>query len=90
MYRGNMKEVKRGTRFFTRNESENALFCFQNAFEAQCLVNQLQLYFSGSDRARTGLLEKFHHKPNEFKHSELVQQLESLDLSAISPQKRDE
>ncbi|XP_050686849.1 ATP synthase mitochondrial F1 complex assembly factor 1-like isoform X2 [Eriocheir sinensis] len=60
-----------------------------NAFEAQFLVNQLQLYFSGSDLARTGLLEKFHHRPNEFKHSELVQQLESLDLNAISPKKKD-
>lgn len=80
---------KEGNRCLNYNESVNAIFCFQNAFEAQFLVNQLQLYFSGSDIARTGLLEKFHHRPNEFKHSELVQQLESLDLNAISPPKKD-
>lgn len=61
---------------------------FQNAFEAQFLVNQLQLYFSGSDIARTGLLQKFHRSPDEFKHMELVEQLESLDLSSLAPKNK--
>ncbi|KAG0730097.1 ATP synthase mitochondrial F1 complex assembly factor 1 [Chionoecetes opilio] len=55
-----------------------------NAFEAQFLVNQLQLYYSGGDAARTALLEKFHHSPDQFRHMDLVQQLERLDLSILS------
>lgn len=71
------------------NASVNAVFCFQNAFEAQFLVNQLQLYFSGSDVTRTELLEKFHRNPDKFKHMELVEQLEHLDLTALKPQNKD-
>lgn len=56
----------------------------QNAYEAQFLVNQLQLYYSGGDKARTALLEKFHNNPDQFKHMELVDQLEKLDLSVLS------
>nr|XP_053628206.1 ATP synthase mitochondrial F1 complex assembly factor 1-like [Cherax quadricarinatus]XP_053628207.1 ATP synthase mitochondrial F1 complex assembly factor 1-like [Cherax quadricarinatus]XP_053628208.1 ATP synthase mitochondrial F1 complex assembly factor 1-like [Cherax quadricarinatus] len=55
-----------------------------NAFEAQFLVNQLQLYYGGSDKAKTKLLEKFHHAPDQFKHMELIDQLERLDLSMLS------
>ncbi|XP_045113055.1 ATP synthase mitochondrial F1 complex assembly factor 1-like isoform X1 [Portunus trituberculatus] len=55
-----------------------------NAFEAQFLVNQLQLYYGGGDKERTALLEKFHHSPGQFKHMELVEHLEKLDLSVLS------
>lgn len=55
-----------------------------NAYEAQFLVNQLQLYYSSSSKARTALLEKFHTSPDQFKHMELVDQLEKLDLSVLS------
>lgn len=55
-----------------------------NAFEAQFLVNQLQLYYGGSDRVKRALLEKFHLSPEQFKHMELVNQLEELDLSVLS------
>lgn len=72
---------------FSFNESQHIVF--QNAFEAQFLVNQLQLYFSGSDVARTRLLEKFHFRPHEFKHNELLQQLESLDLNAVTSEKKE-
>ncbi|MPC24876.1 ATP synthase mitochondrial F1 complex assembly factor 1 [Portunus trituberculatus] len=61
------------------------MVCFlQNAFEAQFLVNQLQLYYGGGDKERTALLEKFHHSPGQFKHMELVEHLEKLDLSVLS------
>lgn len=62
------------------------MLCFlQNAFEAQFLVNQLQLYYGGGgDKERAALLEKFHQSPDEFKHMELVEHLEKLDLSVLS------
>lgn len=59
-----------------------------NAFEAQCLANQVQLYFTGSDKAKTALLEAFHNTPAEFKHSDLIDQLETLDLSSLSVKKK--
>ncbi|KAK8375814.1 hypothetical protein O3P69_008511 [Scylla paramamosain] len=55
-----------------------------NAFEAQFLVNQLQLYYGSGDKERTALLEKFHQSPDQFKHMELVEHLEKLDLSVLS------
>lgn len=55
-----------------------------NAFEAQNLVNQLQLYYNGADIEKSALLEKFHKKPEEFKHKDLIEQLEKIDLSALA------
>lgn len=57
-----------------------------NAFEAQFLVNQLQLYYGGNDKVKKEILERFHHMPDQFKHTELINQLESLDLSSLSIQ----
>lgn len=48
--------------------------------EAQCLANQLQLYYSRKYADKTQLLELFTQKPNEFKHVDLIKQIESLSL----------
>jgi len=47
-----------------------------NTQEAQCLANQLQLYYSQNDPQRVKLLEQFTTKPDEFKHMELIKQIE--------------
>lgn len=36
--------------------------------EAQCLANELQLYYCTDNESRLQLLETFTHKPDEFKH----------------------
>ncbi|KAG7162554.1 ATP synthase mitochondrial F1 complex assembly factor 1-like isoform X1 [Homarus americanus] len=73
---------ERGIVFMHGDYDKNTI----NAFEAQFLVNQLQLYYGGGNKTKTALLQKFHEAPEQFKHMELVDQLEKLDLSVLSPQ----
>ncbi|CAK9794759.1 ATP synthase mitochondrial F1 complex assembly factor 1 [Anthophora plagiata] len=51
-----------------------------NVQEAQCLVNELQLYYSTDNPKRLRLLEIFTNKPDEFKHMDLIAQLETIQL----------
>ncbi|KAK5650061.1 hypothetical protein RI129_001090 [Pyrocoelia pectoralis] len=51
-----------------------------NVQEAQCLANQLQLYYSQKDADRLKLLEQFTTKPNEFKHMDLIKQIETYNM----------
>lgn len=48
--------------------------------EAQCLANELQLYYSTDNEHRLQLLDTFTHRPNEFKHMDLIAQLETISL----------
>ncbi|KAF4527864.1 hypothetical protein B566_EDAN014784 [Ephemera danica] len=51
-----------------------------NARAAQCLVNQFQLYYGQPDQRRLGMLERFTCSPADFKHMDLVAELECLSL----------
>lgn len=51
-----------------------------NAQEAQCLVNQLQLYYIQSHPTKLDLLETFTNDPGNFKHSDIIHELENLSL----------
>ena len=53
-----------------------------NAQEAQCLANELQLYYSSNEPGRLELLRKFTEKPDEFKHMDLISQLETISLKS--------
>lgn len=57
--------------------------CFQNSFEAQFLVNQVQLYYGGGDEAKLLLLNRFTFSPDEFNQMDLIDQLEKIDLSVL-------
>lgn len=48
--------------------------------EAQCLANELQLYYSTDNEHRLQLLDMFTHRPSEFKHMDLIAQLETISL----------
>ncbi|XP_023014353.1 ATP synthase mitochondrial F1 complex assembly factor 1 [Leptinotarsa decemlineata] len=52
-----------------------------NAVEAQCLANQLQLYYIQEDPNKRKLLEVFTKKPDEFNHTDLISQIETLSLN---------
>ncbi|KAJ8965030.1 hypothetical protein NQ314_004428 [Rhamnusium bicolor] len=52
-----------------------------DAREAQCLANQLQLYYVQEEPERKKLLETFNLKPDEFKHMDLIKQVESISLT---------
>lgn len=51
-----------------------------NAQEAQCLLNQLQLYYSQNIKSKLDLLKKFTHEPDNFKHMDMINELENLTL----------
>lgn len=50
------------------------------AMEAQCLANELQLYYGEENEKRTRLLETFTNCPDDFRHMDLIANLESLSL----------
>lgn len=52
-----------------------------DAKEAQCLANQLQLYYGQRDQKKLALLDYFTNNPDEFKHIDLINELENLSLS---------
>lgn len=51
-----------------------------NAQEAQCLVNQLQLYYGQNIESKVKLLEKFTKSPGTFNHMEIIKELENLTI----------
>ncbi|XP_046595543.1 methionine--tRNA ligase, mitochondrial [Neodiprion lecontei] len=55
-----------------------------NVQEAQCLVNELQLYYATDDSDRLRMLEKFTKKPDDFKHMDLIANLETISLVPTS------
>ncbi|KYM98235.1 ATP synthase mitochondrial F1 complex assembly factor 1, partial [Cyphomyrmex costatus] len=48
--------------------------------EAQCLANELLLYYCNDHEHRLQLLETFTNRPDKFKHMDLIAQLETLSL----------
>lgn len=52
-----------------------------NAKEAQCLANQLQMYYIQKDEEKQKLLEQFTTHPDAFDHMDLVKQINNLSLS---------
>lgn len=51
-----------------------------DAKEAQCIANQLQLYYNKKDNNKTLLLQQFTENPDEFKHASLIKQIEDIKL----------
>lgn len=52
-----------------------------NAQEAQCLVNQLQLFYGQNNQSKIELLETFTKSPDRFKHTDLIKELENLTIT---------
>lgn len=52
-----------------------------NAKEAQCLANQLQLYYVQNDEQKLKLLETFHSNPDNFSHMDLINEVNKISLS---------
>lgn len=51
-----------------------------NGKEAQCLANQLQMYYSQQNESKLKLLETFTNKPDEFKHMDVIDELNNLKI----------
>lgn len=52
-----------------------------NGQEAQCLANQLQMYYSQKENAsKVALLERFTKQPDQFKHMDVIEELNNLKI----------
>ncbi|XP_075148931.1 ATP synthase mitochondrial F1 complex assembly factor 1 [Haematobia irritans] len=51
-----------------------------NGQEAQCLANELQMFYCKNDPAKQKLMETFTLKPDEFKHMDLIKEVENIQL----------
>lgn len=51
------------------------------AQEAQCLANQLQLYYAQSIPRKVEILETFTKTPEKFKHMDVIKELENLEIA---------
>jgi len=51
------------------------------AKEAQCLANELQMYYVQHDEEKRKLMEVFTHKSDSFDHMDLVKQISNISLS---------
>jgi len=52
-----------------------------DAKEAQCLANELQIYYIQNDEEKRKLLEVFTYQPDSFDHMDLVKQISNISLS---------
>lgn len=58
------------------------LFTFQNVAEAQCIANQVQLFYATDRKETYGLVETFNFRPNDFKYMSVIAELEQSGLGA--------
>ncbi|XP_008826749.1 ATP synthase mitochondrial F1 complex assembly factor 1 [Nannospalax galili] len=53
---------------------------FLNVAEAQCIANQVQLFYATDRKEVYGLVETFNFRPNEFKYMSVIAELEQSGL----------
>lgn len=54
--------------------------------QAQCLANQVQLFYGASGQRTFGLVETFNHRPADFKHASVIAELEQSGVGpALGP-----
>lgn len=53
-----------------------------NVQEAQCLANQLQLYYAQNTKTKLDLLERFTKSPDSFKHMDVINELQNLSIDS--------
>ncbi|XP_077981740.1 ATP synthase mitochondrial F1 complex assembly factor 1-like [Glandiceps talaboti] len=54
--------------------------------EAQFLGNQIQMYYGSDDQSKLNLLDNFNNHPENFKHTDLIQELESTKVTLPTEQ----
>ncbi|XP_031234106.1 ATP synthase mitochondrial F1 complex assembly factor 1 isoform X2 [Mastomys coucha] len=59
-----------------------ALINIQNVAEAQCIANQVQLFYATDRKEIFGIVETFNFRPNEFKYMSVIAELEQSGLGA--------
>lgn len=56
----------------------------QTVHQAQCLANQVQLFYGTQRQETYRLVETFNHRPAEFKHMLVIAELEQSGLGAAA------
>ncbi|XP_069336038.1 ATP synthase mitochondrial F1 complex assembly factor 1 isoform X3 [Eulemur rufifrons] len=56
--------------------------CPTNVAEAQCIANQVQLFYATDRKETYGLVETFNLRPNEFKYMSVIAELEQSGIGA--------
>ncbi|XP_062412704.1 ATP synthase mitochondrial F1 complex assembly factor 1 [Sardina pilchardus] len=57
---------------------------FINVHQAQCLANQVQVFYGTERHATFQLVETFNHKPADFKHMSMIAELEQSGIGLAS------
>ncbi|XP_055852156.1 ATP synthase mitochondrial F1 complex assembly factor 1 [Episyrphus balteatus] len=70
-------EVKDKGVILMRGEYDSKVLTGQ---EAQCLANELQMFYCMNDPAKLKVLETFTKQPDSFKHMDLIKQVEEIQL----------
>ncbi|XP_055902866.1 ATP synthase mitochondrial F1 complex assembly factor 1 [Eupeodes corollae] len=70
-------EVKDKGLVLMRGEYDSKVLTGQ---EAQCLANELQMFYCMQDEAKLNVLETFTKQPDSFKHMDLIKQVEEIQL----------
>lgn len=55
---------------------------FQTVQEAQCLANQVQLFYAAQRNETYRLVETFNNRPAEFKHLSVIAELEQSGIGS--------
>uniref|UniRef100_A0AAY4AXM6 ATP synthase mitochondrial F1 complex assembly factor 1 n=1 Tax=Denticeps clupeoides TaxID=299321 RepID=A0AAY4AXM6_9TELE len=58
---------------------------FINVQQAQCLANQVQLFYAAQRRETFRLVETFNHSPVDFKHMSVIAELEQSGVGPVLP-----
>lgn len=60
---------------------------FQTVHEAQCLANQVQLFYAAQRHETFQLVETFNHRPAEFRHMSVIAELEQSGIGQAATAK---
>lgn len=57
----------------------------QTVHQAQCLANQVQLFYGTQRKETFQLVENFNHHPADFKHMLVIAELEQSGMGQAAP-----
>jgi len=61
---------------------------YQNAREAKCLADQVEIYYSRPNETKLDLLAKFTNSPQYFNHMDLIKEMNNLEIEEVSAEQK--
>ena len=53
--------------------------------EAQCLANYVEMFYCNPSQEKRELMDTFTNRPEQFKHADLIAQIENVSLLTAAP-----